>query len=108
MRSTRYVVNFLNGDARILEILSGTIAVSVENARLYGELNDHVHALEREKRVLLSSAQAESGFKEIIGSSPSMRRMFGLIRKVIDTPTSVLVQGETGNRQGTYCQGHSL
>ena len=96
-----YALNKIRGkfserDARILEILSGTIAVSVENARLYGELNDHVHALEREKRVLLSSAQAESGFKEIIGSSPSMRRMFGLIRKVIDTPTSVLVQGETG------------
>jgi len=87
---------FIDREKKILEILSGTIAVSLENAKLYGELKDHLHALEREKRLLLSQAQARSGFSEIIGSSPPMRRMFELIEKVIDTPTTVLIQGETG------------
>ena len=96
-----YALNKINGqfserEEKILEILSGTIAVSIENARLYGELKDHVHSLEREKRLLLCQAQARSGFKEIIGSSLPMRRMFELIEKVIDTPTTVLIQGETG------------
>lgn len=96
-----YVLNkrsgeFTEREARILEIVSGTIAVSVENARFYGELQDHVHTLEREKRLLLSQVQAGSGFTEIIGSSPAMRHMFGLLEKVIDTPTTVLIQGETG------------
>ena len=96
-----YALNKINGqfserEEKILEILSGTIAVSIENAKLYGELKDHVHSLEREKRLLLSQAQAGSGFKEIIGSSLPMRRMFELIEKVIDTPTTVLIQGETG------------
>ncbi len=96
-----YALNKIRGEfsereEKILEILSGTIAVSLENARLYGDLKDHVHALEREKRLLLSQVRAESGFKEIIGSSPPMRRMFELMEKVIDTPTAVLIQGETG------------
>ena len=40
--------------------------------------------------------KANSAFKEIIGSSPPMRRLFGLMQKVIDVPTTVLIQGETG------------
>ena len=96
-----YALNKISGEfcdreRKILEFLSGTIAVSIENARLYGELKDHVHSLEREKRLLLSQARDRSGFAEIIGSSPPMRRMFDLIDKVIDTPTTVLIQGETG------------
>lgn len=87
---------FTEREEKILEIISGTIAVSLENARLYGELKDHVHALEREKRILLTQVRAESGFNEIIGSSPPMRRLFDLMEKVLDTTTTVLIQGETG------------
>lgn len=96
-----YALNKISGEfsereEKILEILSGTIAVSLENAMLYGELKDHVHELEREKQLLLSQVRKHSGFKEIIGSSPPMRRMFELMEKVMDTPTTVLIQGETG------------
>ena len=87
---------FTERDKKLLEILSGTIAVSLENARLYGDLKDHLHTLEREKQLLLSQVQAASGFDGIIGSSPPMQRMFELMEKVIDTPTTVLIQGETG------------
>lgn len=87
---------FSERDEKILEIISGTIAVSLENARLYGELKDHVHALEQEKKLLLSQVRARTGFKEIIGSSPPMQRMFELMEKVLDTTTTVLIQGETG------------
>ncbi len=87
---------FTEREEKILEIISGTIAVSLENARLYGELRDHVHALEREKRILLNQVQARSGFNKIIGSSPPMRRLFDLMEKVIDTTTTILIEGETG------------
>ena len=87
---------FSEREEKILEIISGTIAVSLENARLYGELKDHVHLLEREKRILLNQVRARSGFNEIIGSSPPMQRMFDLMEKVLDTTTTVLIQGETG------------
>lgn len=83
-------------EEKILEILSGTVAVSLENARLYGELQDHVHDLERQKLELLAQVQQKYVFNEIIGSSPPMQKMFDLMEKVIDTSTTVLIQGETG------------
>jgi Nif-specific regulatory protein len=92
----KQICDFTQRDERILDIISGTIAVSLENARLYGELKDHLHALEREKRVLQRQVRTDWGFKEIIGSSPPMRRMFELMEKVLDTTTTVLIQGETG------------
>jgi Nif-specific regulatory protein len=88
--------DFTEKDCQLLEILSGSIAVSIENAQLYGELTDHLYSLERQKQTLLSQVQAQTGFQEIIGSSPPMRRLFGLMQKVIDVPTTVLIQGETG------------
>ena len=88
--------DFTEKDRTLLEILSNNISVSLENAQLYGELSDHLEALERQKQMLLSQVQAETGFKEIIGSSPPMRRLFWLMQKVIDVPTTVLIQGETG------------
>ena len=96
-----YALNKLSGsfterDKKLLEILSGPIAVSLENGRLYGELKDHLHTLEREKHLLLSQARDKAGYAEIIGSSPPMRRMFALMEKVIDVPTTVLIRGETG------------
>ena len=87
---------FTEREKKILEILSGTIAVSIENARLYGELKEHVHSLEQEKRRLEIQVRDGSTFREIIGDSPPMRRMFDLLDKVIDTPTTILIQGETG------------
>jgi Nif-specific regulatory protein len=87
---------FTERDEKIFEIISGTIAVSLENARLYGELKDHVHALEREKRLLQQQIGTKAGHREIIGTSPPMRRMFELMEKIIDSTTTVLIQGETG------------
>lgn len=87
---------FTEREEKILEILSSTIAVSLENARLYGELKDHVHALKRERKILINQMRVKSGFNEIIGSSPAIRRMFDLMERVIDSTTTVLIQGETG------------
>ena len=96
-----YALNKLEGEftdkeARLLEILSGTVAVSIENARLYGELKQHARSLEQENRMLKSEVQEHFNLQGVIGSSPAMRRIFALIDKVIDTTTSVLIQGETG------------
>ncbi len=96
-----YVINKVTGEftkeeVRLLEILSGTIAIALENARLYGELRQYVTSLEIENRRLRSEVQARFNLQGIIGSSPAMRRLFFLMEKVIETRTSVLIQGETG------------
>ena len=96
-----YAMNKLEGEftareTRLLEILSGTIAISIENARLYGELKDHAGFLEQENFRLKSQVQDSFNLQGIIGSSPAMRRVFALMDKVINTTISVLIQGETG------------
>ncbi len=96
-----YALNKIQGsfsekDAKILEILSTPIAISIENARLYGELKRHADILERQNRHLCSKAQERFNKEGIIGRSGPMRQLFSLIDKVIDTPTTVLIQGETG------------
>jgi Nif-specific regulatory protein len=96
-----YALNKLEGEftareARLLEILSGTIAIAIENARLYGELKHYARSLEHENRRLKSEVQARFNLQGVIGSSPAMRRVFTLLEKVVDTRTSVLIQGETG------------
>jgi Nif-specific regulatory protein len=96
-----YVLNKTKGrfgerEARLLEILAGPIAISIENARLYGELRQHANALEVENLRLKSEVQDRFDLHGIIGSSPAMEKVFNLVEKVINTSTSVLIQGETG------------
>jgi len=96
-----YALNKLKGEftlkeGRLLETLSGTIAIAIENARLYGELKQYANLLEDENRRLKAEVKNRFNLQGIIGSSPEMQRVFALLDKVIDTTTSVLIQGETG------------
>jgi len=96
-----YAMNKQAGDfslqeAGFLEILAGPVAIAIENARLYGELMDHAGRLEAENRHLRSEAQERYNRQGMIGNSAPIRRIFNLVDKLIETPTSVLIQGETG------------
>jgi len=83
-------------EMRLLEILSGTIAVSIENAQLYGEIQQYAASLEKENLRLKTECQARFNVQGIIGSSAAMQRVFALLDKVIGSGTTVLIQGETG------------
>jgi Nif-specific regulatory protein len=76
--------------------LAVTIAVSIENARLYGDVQQYASALEKENFRLKTECQARFNVQGIIGSSSAMQHVFALLDKVIDTDTAVLIQGETG------------
>jgi Nif-specific regulatory protein len=88
--------NFTASDARLLELVSGTIAIAIENAKLYGELKRRTSQLEGENRRLLEQVQERFKLQGVIGSSRAMQQIFTTVSKVIPTPTSVLIQGETG------------
>jgi Nif-specific regulatory protein len=83
-------------DLRLLEVLSVIVAVSIEDARLYGEVQQYATSLEKENYRLKTECQARFNVQGIIGSSAAMQRVFALLDKVIDTDTAVLIQGETG------------
>ena len=96
-----YIVNKRKGtfppkDTRLLEILSVTIAITIENSRLCGKLENYARFLEKENLRLKSEVQNRYERHGIIGSSTAMRRLYELIDKVIDAGITVLIQGETG------------
>jgi Nif-specific regulatory protein len=96
-----YALNKLEGEftpkeTMLLEMLSGTIAVAIENAKLYGEIKQYASSLEKENIRLKSEVQDRYNVQGIIGSSAPMRRVFEMLDKVAATTTSVLIQGPTG------------
>ena len=96
-----YTLNKLHGEfspkeVRLLEILSGTIAVSIEGVRFCGQIKQYADSLEKENIRLKSEVLGRFNLQGIIGSSDAMQRVFALLEKVIDTPTTVLITGETG------------
>ena len=72
-----------------LVAFSDIAALAIENARLYRQLSNEASEL----RAALGQWQR---FPEIIGRSPRMQEVFGLMERVIPTSSPVLVSGETG------------
>ncbi len=52
--------------------------------------------LTEENRRLKTELADRSDFQTIIGNSPQMEKVFGIVRKVADTEASVLITGESG------------
>jgi len=52
--------------------------------------------LRREHRRLLDQLHGATGFEQLVGTSPPMRRLFDTIERVADTDVTVLVRGESG------------
>jgi Nif-specific regulatory protein len=96
-----YALNKLDGeftprDVRLLEILSGTIAIAIENGQLYGEVKQQASSLAEENLRLKSEVQSRFNLQGVIGSSPAMRQLFDLLEKVMHSSTTVFIEGETG------------
>ena len=72
-----------------LETFSNLAGLAIENASLYQNLRE-------ENRQLRQEAHRVHGFKEIIGKSRSMDRLFDILSRVVDTDATVLLQGESG------------
>ena len=53
-------------------------------------------ALEDENRRLRLAVDHTSSLGELIGTSPAMREIFGLVKKIANTRASVLITGESG------------
>lgn len=67
-----------------------------ENARLTANLAEANERLRSENLYLREEIQGRYQFSEIIGDSPAMQRVFGLMGKVAETDATVLITGETG------------
>jgi DNA-binding NtrC family response regulator len=67
-----------------------------EEIRLVVERVLQQKALEHEVGRLRSELAGAYKFENIVGNSPIMQRMYEVVRRLIETDTTVLIQGETG------------
>jgi formate hydrogenlyase transcriptional activator len=83
-------------DLDFLQHVADQVAVAVENALAFQEieaLNDRLH---RENIYLEEEARAENNFGEIVGESVALRRVLKEVETVAPTDSTVLIRGETG------------
>lgn len=87
---------FSDADLTFLEALAGSVAVSIENARLYETVRQSEARLRDEVAVLARERPVQSRFADFVGSAPSMEKALRLVESAINSPITVLLQGETG------------
>jgi transcriptional regulator with GAF, ATPase, and Fis domain len=89
--------HFTATELTFLEALAATIAVSIENARLYETLKRSETRLRDEVALLARERPVLTRFADIIGTGPEMEKVFRLVESAITSPITVLLQGETGS-----------
>ena len=116
--------NFDEADMGLLLAFADQVAIALGNARLHDELRVKAEALlirtqeleaERARVAELAEGQAKEidrltdeakarqavlesryDYRQIVGKSPSMQRLFSKLDRVIDTNATVLIEGESG------------
>lgn len=70
--------------------------LTLENQRLLGELQAANERLQDENVFLKKKACEEWQYADIVGKTPVMQRVFGLVNRVLHNSATVLLTGETG------------
>lgn len=80
---------FSREDLDFLKAFANLIAVALEKAQLFSELNEEVFQLKKDLR-------KTHIYPNIIGKSKKMQEVFHMVEKVANSRTSVLLLGESG------------
>lgn len=83
-------------DADLLSKVGNQIALAVENALAFREIDALKNKLEEEKLYLQEEIRTEYHFEEVIGTSPTLKRALQDVETVAPTDSTVLIFGETG------------
>jgi formate hydrogenlyase transcriptional activator len=87
----------LNDDEKeLLSQVASQVAIAVENALAFREIETLKNKLTSEKLYLEDEIRTEHNFEELIGESPAFRRILKQVETVAPTDSTVLICGETG------------
>ena len=87
---------FTEEDMDLLTAVGEQVAVAVENALAYRQIDELKNRLQEEKHYLQEEIRSEYNFEEIIGTSPALKRALEDVQTVAPTDSTVLIFGETG------------
>jgi len=94
--SSREVDPYGPEEREFMEHVGRHVAVAVENALAFDEINNLRRRIEDEKVYLEEEIRSEYRFDEIVGHSLALQRVLEQIRTAAPTDSTVLIQGETG------------
>jgi formate hydrogenlyase transcriptional activator len=87
---------FNPADSDLLEQVGKQVAIAVENALAFREIDALKNQLKEEKLYLEEEMRTEYNFEEIIGNSLALKRVLQEVETVARTDSTVLIYGETG------------
>jgi len=87
---------FTEADLDLLNQIGKQVAIAVENALAFREIDELKNQLKEEKLYLEEEIRTEYNFEEIIGTSPALKRVLQDVETVAATDSTVLIYGETG------------
>jgi Nif-specific regulatory protein len=96
---------FSEADLSFLEALAGSVAVAIENARLYAQVRESEASLRTRIGVLRRDLARTDVFSKIIGSTPAMLEVFRLMESAAASSIPVLIEGETGTGKELVARG---
>jgi formate hydrogenlyase transcriptional activator len=94
--ASRRVDAFSDADAELLNRVAAQVAIAVENALAFKEIDSLKDKLAVEKLYLEEEIRSELNFEEIVGESPIIKRALAQVELAAPANTTVLVLGETG------------
>jgi len=87
---------FIPGEVELLAQVAGQVALAVENALAYRQIEELKDRLNEEKLYLEDEIRTEGQFAEVVGTSSAIQHVLRQVEIVAPADTSVLIQGETG------------
>lgn len=87
---------FSSHDVELLGQVGQQIAIAVENALAYRQIDELKEKLNTERLYLEDEIRTERNFDEIIGQSSALKQVLQQVEIVAPTDSTVLIQGETG------------
>jgi formate hydrogenlyase transcriptional activator len=94
--ASRNLQTFSTPDVELLRQVASQVAIALENALAFKEIDALKDKLAVEKLYLEEEIRTEFSFDEIIGESPALRRTLAQVELASPAGTTVLILGETG------------
>jgi formate hydrogenlyase transcriptional activator len=87
---------YSESDVQFLQLVANQVAVAVENALAFQEIEAMKNKAVEEKEYLQQEVRTEHNFGDIFGESPVLRGVLQKVETVAPTDSTVLICGETG------------
>ena len=91
---------FSDADRAFLEAFADGAAVAIDNARLYGELDEARRRLKAENESLRREILSSHHLGGLIGKSRAILELRAMLERVAQSSSTVLVRGESGTGKG--------